>query len=140
SSLALTLPLLLPPHSSLPPLPSFPTRRSSDLPPRHCFRIPRVACRFEIGVLSGTAHRKLIHILLAHHHRIFSIQLVHDGCIVDRVEIFQHAARACRQYILGTHVVLDPHRATEQRTVHLIFRLQTVHRLRPLQSSFSIAN
>ena len=74
----------------------------------------RVVGRVHRRILAGGAHCELVHVGLAGDDRIGSNQLLHNGCIVRRLEVIKHLGRAGGQRALGADIVLDGDRDTGQ--------------------------
>ena len=86
---------------------------------RHMLRIPRVS-RHTIGRgLCRTSHGKFIHIGLADDHCTGILKAFHSLCGKGRYKIIQDFGAAGCQHTFCTHIVLDGHRYTCQRSGQL---------------------
>ena len=96
---------------------------------RHLIQPVGVMGDMERRVLTGGTHGEFVHVHLAGHHIVHSLQLGDDRRIIGRHKILQHFAGAGRLDILGADVILNADGNTGQGVQLLPCRYLFIHRL-----------
>ena len=96
---------------------------------RHLIQPVGVMGDMERRVLTGGTHGEFVHVHLAGHHIVHSLQLGDDRRIIGRHKILQHFAGAGRLDILGADVILNADGDTGQGVQLLSCRYLFIHRL-----------
>ena len=81
----------------------------------HARRIPRIAHGAVVARFARRAHRELVHVGLAEHHRAGRVEARDDGCVVRRDEVVEHLRTAARTDAARAEDVLVRDRQTGQR-------------------------